>query len=131
MIMQFTRDIMPSVFLVTTSHFSGVETITCVSWISYLVIYMSPVSSRTLIPRYCRAAENLSTISDASAFRGAMYMILNCLSFMFHVARLVCVGASGMLRLTSLRIVMRAILVLPAPVGAATNKFLDCLKATG
>ena len=37
--------------------------------------------------------------------------------------------ASGMCMLTSLRIVSRAILVLPAPVGAATRTFLASLNA--
>ena len=79
----------PVGFLVTTSHFSGVVTIICVSAISLFVNCISPmalirdvfrmtqhqnapVSSRTWIPSHCKRFPSFRTISDARAFMGAL-----------------------------------------------------------
>jgi len=100
-------------FLVTTSHFSGVVTNICVSYISYFDNCISPVNSRTIIPKYFNLFVNFSTISAASAFIGDIYMhlnsILSCYNFNFVLS---------ILFDTSCKIVNNAIFVLPAPVGA-------------
>lgn len=57
---------------VTTSHFSGVVTMSWVITISRFVSCMSPVYSRTWSPSGASDLENLATTSAASAFMGAM-----------------------------------------------------------
>jgi len=62
--------VIPSDFLVMTSHFSGVVTMTWVSRISCLLSYISPVSSLTVSFNGFSLSWNFSTISAARAFMG-------------------------------------------------------------
>lgn len=63
--------LLPAPRLVTTSHFSGVVTMIAVSSTSFLVNFMSPVSSRTLMPAHESRLANLSVTSAARALSGA------------------------------------------------------------
>lgn len=95
--------------------------IICVSDNSFLDNYISPVNSLTFIPKYFNLFENLSTISDAKAFIGEIYTILNSLS--------TSTPSLSILFSIYYNMVNRAIFVLPAPVGAQTNKFSLVLNA--
>ena len=57
-------------FLVTTSHFSGVETIIWVNANSFLDKDISPVNSQTSTPKYDNFQLNFQTTSVANAFNG-------------------------------------------------------------
>ena len=101
-------------FRVTTSHFSGVVTMSWVATISRFVSCMSPVYSRTWMPSGASDLENLATSSCASAFIGAMYTILSRSRLKTPFSTQVptcCIIAST------------ATFVLPAPVGAHTSMF--------
>ena len=69
----------------------------------------------------------MATISAAKAFSGAMYTTWKNFCDRSQGPSLF----SGMSSLTYLKMVVRATLVLPAPVGAATIMLLLCLNATG
>src|ERR1700761_7664360 len=78
----YTDAISPSPvgFRVTTSHFSGVVTMICVSATSAFVNCMSPVSSRTRIASHWSRLTNFLTISAANAFIGALDQLQRSIS---------------------------------------------------
>eukprot|EP00659_Diplonema_papillatum_P017512 gene17512-biopygen17708 len=104
-------------FRVMTSHFSGVVTIKCESLISFLVSCASPVHSFTTMLNADSFFEKFVTISCASAFIGATYIILNS-SFISVPSGVTCLPISC-------SIVSNAQTVLPAPVGAEMSTFSE------
>ena len=117
---------------VITSHFSGVVTMICVSAISALVRFWSPLSSRTRTPyASVRRCVKFATTSCTSAFMGATYTILKAERSSATLSpapapapALPAAAASSCSRRcrpSSCRMESTATLVLPAPVGAHSS----------
>ena len=104
----FTRDIIPSVFLVTTSHFSGVVIRTSAFFRDFRSGVTSPVNSKTDFYNgpYSSLLFQSIILSFARAFKGAINMIL-------------WLGIC----LKTLNIASSDIIVLPEPVGAPIKTF--------
>ena len=119
-----------SCFLVNKSHFSGIPTNKFVLSICSFVKSTSPLNSFITKLKYPNCSLNLFKNSFAKAFNGTKNNILKSQIVVekSKSALISLIFFNFNSRFISLNIVINAILVLPAPVGAVIKRFSSLLK---